>query len=452
MGQYAGGSVPFPTVITAPRPREGYRDRSGPEPRGQRAPASPPAEARAVPSEPARSLQEAVLDSPDPHGQLPAISVVVPTRNEAGNVAELVRRLDQALPNLALEIIFVDDSTDDTPQAIEALQGRYRPEIVLVHRPPEQRGDGLGGAVVRGLQMARAPWVCVMDADLQHPPEVLPRMLEATASGAVDLVVGSRYCGGGDAGAFGHLRATVSHGSTAVARAMFPNRLRNVTDPMSGYFLVRRGAIDLSALRPRGFKILLEIIGRTPGLRTVEVPFVFGARHAGESKASLREGLRYLQLLVNLRFGEGTLRLARFILVGISGLLVNALVLAFVTEALGVFYLLSAIVATQASTLWNFGLSEAWVFHRAHDPRGRLRRLSLFLVMNNAAFGLRGPMIVVLTSLLGIHYLASNLISLIALLVLRYGLADHVIWGGAPRPAAAELAESAAVGMPVSAK
>jgi len=349
-----------------------------------------------------------------------------------------------------MEIIFVDDSTDGTPGAIEALHGRYRPEIVLVHRPLEQRGDGLGGAVVRGLQMARGAWVCVMDADLQHPPELLPRMLEATESGSVDLVVASRYCGGGDSGAFGHLRATVSQGSTHVARVMFPNRLRTVTDPMSGFFLIRQGMVDLESLRPCGFKILLEIIGRTPGLRTAEVPFQFGTRHAGESKASLREGLRYLQLLLNLRFGNGVLRMARFGLVGISGLLVNAVVLAFTTEVLGIFYLLSAVIATQGSTLWNFGLSEAWVFGQAHSPRGRPRRLALFLIMNNAAFGLRAPMIVILTATLGFHYLTSNLISLVALLVFRYGVADHIIWASAQRATGVELTDSAVVRMPVS--
>jgi dolichol-phosphate mannosyltransferase len=384
------------------------------------------------------------LPPPDVQVQAPSLSLVVPTRNEAGNVDELVRRIDRVMPNVPLEIIFVDDSTDDTPEAIEALRGRFCAEIVLVHRPPEQRGDGLGGAVVRGLQMARSPWVCVMDADLQHPPELLPCMLEASAHDECDLVVASRYCGGGDARSFGQFRSTVSQGSTHLARAIFPGRLRDVTDPMSGFFLVRRAAIDLDTLRPCGFKILLEILGRNPDLRTTEVPFQFGTRHAGESKASLREGCRLLQLLLNLRFGEGVLRMARFGLVGISGLFVNALVLAFTTEVLGIFYLLSAVIATQGSTLWNFALSETWVFRSAHSTRGRPLRLAMFLVMNNVAFLLRAPMILILTATLGFHYLASNLISLITLLVLRYGIADHVIWASAQRPSGAEAAESAA--------
>jgi dolichol-phosphate mannosyltransferase len=377
--------------------------------------------------------------------QLPAVSVVVPTRNEADNVAELVRRLELAVPRIPMEIIFVDDSTDETPEAIEALRGQYRPETILVHRPEQQRGDGLGGAVVRGLQIARAPWVCVMDADLQHPPELLPQMLAAVEQDSVDLVVASRYCGGGEANSFGPMRATISQGSTNVARAMFPNRLRNVTDPMSGFFLVRREAVNLDALQPNGFKILLEIIGRSPGLRTTEVPFQFGTRHAGESKASLREGFRFFQLLLGLRLGPGVLRLARFGLVGISGLVVNALALGFATEVLGIFYLLSALIATQASTLWNFGLSEAWVFGHHHSSQGRPRRLAMFFIMNNAAFALRGPMIVALTSILGIHYLASNLVSLIAVMILRYAVADRFIWASAEHAPSLETSDGVTV-------
>ena len=420
----------FPTIVSAPRSAQRAYDQP------ERVTDWDRANSGSLAALPTQDDREAAIGPSDVHLvhldrqiELPAVSVVVPTRNEAGNVAELVRRLERAMPSLPMEIIFVDDSTDETPEAIEALRGRYRPETILVHRPEQQRSDGLGGAVVRGLQIARAPWVCVMDADLQHPPELLPQMLAAVEQDSVDLVVASRYCGGGEANSFGRLRATISQGSTNVARAMFPNRLRNVTDPMSGFFLVRRNAINLDVLQPNGFKILLEIIGRSPGLRTTEVPFQFGTRHAGESKASLREGLRYLQLLLGLRLDAGVLRLARFGLVGISGLVVNALVLGFATEVLGIFYLLSALIATQGSTLWNFGFSEAWVFGHRHSAQGRPRRLAMFLVMNNAAFGVRGPMIIALTSILGIHYLASNLFSLIALMVLRYAVADRFIWG-----------------------
>ena len=136
---------------------------------------------------------------------------------------------------------------------------------------------------------------------------------------------------------------------------------------MSGFFLVRRDAIDVDALRPRGFKILLELLIRTPALRCAEVWFAFGERHAGRSKATIREGVRYLSLLARLRF-------ARFGLVGASGLVVNTLLLAVLTDVVGLFYVVSAIIATQGSTLWNFCFTELWVFSdrdhkRRHGPR-----------------------------------------------------------------------------------
>jgi glycosyltransferase involved in cell wall biosynthesis len=115
------------------------------------------------------------------------LSIVVPTRNEASNVAGLVRRLEQALPERRIEIIFVDDSDDETVMAIQAIRTGSRCEIRLIHRPPEQRVDGLGGAVILGLRAARAPWVCVMDADLQHPPELVPHLFQRAETGQRDI-------------------------------------------------------------------------------------------------------------------------------------------------------------------------------------------------------------------------------------------------------------------------
>jgi dolichol-phosphate mannosyltransferase len=363
---------------------------------------------------------------------VPALSVIVPTKNEAGNVAELARRLGLAAGQLPLEVIFVDDSTDETPAAIAAIDAQPNSKIILHHRPPEERTGGLGGAVVEGMRLAKAPWVCVMDADLQHPPELVPAMLAQAERTNANIVVASRYREDGDAGSFTRVRATVSRGSSFVAHLLFPRRLHDVTDPMSGFFLVNRKVVDLDLLKPNGFKILLEIIARTPGLHVAEVPFQFGKRHAGESKASLKEGVRFLKLLTGLRLGTGVFQFIRFGLIGVSGLFVNMILLAMLTELLGIFYLMSAVIATQGSTLWNFTLSERWVFTGQSPRYGRSRRAVMFFAMNNAALLLRAPMMYFLTSMLGIQYLVSNLISLIALLVLRYATADRLIWGSAP--------------------
>jgi len=362
----------------------------------------------------------------------PVLSVIVPTRDEADNIAPLLERLDAALPDFPVEIVFVDDSDDGTPAAVAEAGASCKREVGLIHRPPERRADGLGGAVVEGLWASRGAWVCVMDGDLQHPPEVIGDLLAEIDRTDADLVVASRRVPHGDADSLPWLRRAVSGVSTRVARRLFGSRLDGVSDPMSGFFLARRSALDVAALRPHGFKILLEILVRTPGLRVREVPFHFGERHAGHSKATLHEGLRFLRLLWRLRIGDMVARFARFGLVGVTGLAVNTLALLALTEGAGVYYLLSALLASQISTIWNFCLTDMWVFRGRPSGRTRLHRFVLFAVMNNAALLLRSPVLVFLTSVIGVHYLVSNLLSLGLLTVIRYSVADVWIWAGDP--------------------
>jgi dolichol-phosphate mannosyltransferase len=364
------------------------------------------------------------------------LSIIIPTRNEAGNIAQLLRRLEPVVRTRSVEIIFVDDSTDETPQTIDAAAGSYARPIRLIHRLPEQRTGGLGGAVLEGMRAARGHWLIVMDGDCQHPPELIPQLLQDALDESSDLVVASRYSENGSASSFSLTRSLFSKGSTWAAKAFFPGRLRNVSDPMSGFFLVRRGALDLATLQPNGFKILLEIVARTPNLRISSVPFQFGERYAGESKASLREGIRFLNLLLSLRFGPRFTKFSQFGLVGVSGLLVNSLLLAFWTETAGLYYMLSLVLATQGSSLWNFFLSEYWVFKRVTNHRGsQLSRGAMFLAMNNVALLARGPMVFLFTSFLGVNYLISNVASMAVLLLIRYAVADSLIWKLGPAEA-----------------
>ena len=238
----------------------------------------------------------------------PAISLVIPTFNEAKNIDELLRQLISAIPAaVALEIIFVDDSTDDTPAIIERASARYEVPIMLVHRQNAERG--LGGAVVAGLHVARAPWAVVMDVDLQHPPALLPSLLAEAAVGYVDLVVASRYTTGGSrAGLANSYRVIVSQCSNALARLILGGCIRRMTDPLSGFFALRRASLNLGELRPLGYKVLLEIIVTGELTRVREVPYCFGERHAGVSKSGLAEGFRYLRHLRQLRRSRRTAR------------------------------------------------------------------------------------------------------------------------------------------------
>jgi dolichol-phosphate mannosyltransferase len=361
------------------------------------------------------------------------IAVIVPTRNEMGNIEPLLTRINQATRGIGTEVVFVDDSTDETPQVIKDLRNRFPFQITLIERPPERRGNGLGGAVVEGLRIARAPWVCVMDGDLQHPPELIPQILRQAKESESDVVVGSRLAPGGDVNSLGRSRILVSRLLAMAARAAFPVRLRKITDPLSGFFIARRAALNLDALRPDGFKILLEILIRFPDLRVSEMPIQFGYRHAGESKASVQEVFRFHRLMLRLRL-TGAEGFARFLAVGISGLVMNNLALAAFIELMGLHYLVSAVVATQVSTLWNFSLTEAWVFRQRKTEHSILSRLVSFLLMNNLLLILRGPLLALMVDKLGVHYLISNLVSLAAITLLRYFMADRWIWTEASQP------------------
>lgn len=356
------------------------------------------------------------------------LSVILPTRNEAGNIMPLVHRLEQALQGKSAEVIFVDDSTDDTPQVIQAAGAQSSLAVKLIARPPELRTGGLGGAVIEGFRAARGAWLCVMDADLQHPPEMIAKMLSHAQSSGSDLVIGSRYVDGASTPGLDSMRTAISHTFILSARVLFINQLRKVTDPLTGFFLVRSDQIDLAQLHPNGFKILLEMIVQFPALKISELGFVMEPRHSGESKASAREVYRYYRKLIELRMSRGDPRFLRFALVGLSGLIVNSLALAILTEWLHIFYLISALLATQCSTLWNFLWTEQWVFADRRDTRSFGVRLAGFFLINNVLFFFRGPMISIMVQDLSINYIVANLISIVLATVLRYLVADKLLW------------------------
>ncbi len=189
------------------------------------------------------------------------LTLVIPTRNEADNVPRLVRELKESLSGVDYRVVFVDDSTDGTPEVIRALseeEGR----IVLIHRGEAERSGGLSTAVTTGIDVAanESEYTCVMDADLQHPPGKVREMLEEAEASGADVVVASRYVQGGSyAGLSGPMRKAVSVGTKHLARIVF-KEARKTSDPLTGFFLLRNAAISGIQFRPTGFKILLEIL------------------------------------------------------------------------------------------------------------------------------------------------------------------------------------------------
>ena len=235
-------------------------------------------------------------------------TVIVPTRNEAPNVAPLVERIVAETAELRasgrrLDILFVDDSSDDTPRAVdEAAALNSEVEVRLYHRAAAERWGGLGGAVVDGFERARGNTAVVIDGDLQHPPSTIPLLLAALDTERADVVVASRRIpGGSDGDGFTPFRRAASAGLGSAVRWLFPTRVRPVTDPLSGFFAVRLGAVDLARLNPDGFKILLEVLATHGRLVTTEVAYQFSGRNEGVSKASMSQAGRFLGHVVDLR-------------------------------------------------------------------------------------------------------------------------------------------------------
>lgn len=363
------------------------------------------------------------------------VTVVVPTYNEAPNVAELVRRVAASAHGYDVDILFVDDSTDDTPRVIEQIAATAPVPVRMLHR--DTPTGGLGGAVSAGLAAAASDLCVVMDGDLQHPPEDIVNLVTRFRRGDVDLVVASRYAADGRSGGLADAsRVLVSRASTYLTKAMFPLRLKDVSDPMTGFFLVDRRAVDLEQLRPRGFKILLEILARRP-MRVAEVAFSFADRHAGDSKASFRQGLHFLSQLTSLRFGKMSL----FAIIGGLGAVAN-LAIVWMLAHVGVGNTMSMIVAAEITILANFVLQERFVFQDMKaDASGIASRFAKSFAFNNAELIVRIPITALIISNWHISVVIATGITLIAAFVLRFLFHSLVVY--APRRVGAQKASAA---------
>jgi dolichol-phosphate mannosyltransferase len=229
------------------------------------------------------------------------VSIIVPTFNEVENVALLVKKIESVLAGEAWEIVFVDDdSTDDTETELHKLCRKY-PNIRMIRRIGRR---GLSSAVIEGILSTSAPYVAVMDADLQHDERLLPSMLDSLCSDEADLVVGSRYLEGGSMGDWEQSRIRMSRIATYLSKFIVSVEC---TDTMSGFFMIRRSTFDESVhgLSGQGFKILLDVLASSPKApRVKELPYTFGIRQHGDSKLDALVTLEYANLILDKLFGR----------------------------------------------------------------------------------------------------------------------------------------------------
>jgi dolichol-phosphate mannosyltransferase len=230
--------------------------------------------------------------------------------------------------------------------------------------------------------------------------------------------------GGGDAsGLADATRHLVSRGSTLVTRAMFPVRLRHVTDPMTGFFAIDVSKLNLATLKPRGFKILLETIVRT-SLRVTEIPFDFADRFAGDSKASLMQGVRFFQQLTLLRFGK----MSAFALIGALGAVANVAIVWLLTE-FGMDYIWAAVIAAEVTIIANFLLIERFVFQdMTGAARGAWRRFASSFVFNNVESAVRIPVMSLMVTAWGVPSPIATAITLAVAFVIRFTFHSLVVY------------------------
>lgn len=315
------------------------------------------------------------------------LSLVLPTYNEGKNIPAIVQQLtkllEPAIPG-KYELIVVDDNSPDrTWEIAQSIMPEY-PQLRVMRREEER---GLSTAVIRGWQVANGEIVGVIDADLQHPPEVLLQMLALIKEDEdVDLVVASRHVEGGGVSDWSWIRRFLSRGAQTLGLIILPGVVGRVSDPMSGYFMVRRKALVGKTMNPLGYKILIETLGRGDIGKVAEVGYVFQERVEGESKVTWKQYVDYLRHLIRLRLDLWRIgRFFRFGIVGFSGVFVDMAMLYLLSDPTTLAWGLtrSKIIAAEVAIVNNFFWNDAWTFaDMSSKQRGWKKRIKRFLKFN----------------------------------------------------------------------
>jgi dolichol-phosphate mannosyltransferase len=353
------------------------------------------------------------------------VSIIIPTYNEKDNITPLVERIHQALSGYDYEIVIVDDnSKDGTIEVASGLAPRY-PVKVFVRREEK----GLATAVVHGLKHASGKIIGVMDADLQHPPEVLPDLLKAMESGA-DMVFASRYIKGGGCQGWSLSRRIISKVALKVSHLLLPST-RRVKDPLTGFFMFRRDNISAETLKPTGYKISLEILLAGNFKHVVEVPFIFKERSAGKSKLRPQQQIDYLKHIFSLMLRTGELEMfIKFIAVGLSGVVVNEGLYWLLTRfgGLAAYDYWAVVVGIEVSIITNFILNDTFTFAKRRTGKFFMGRLLKFNLICLVGAGIQWGLFMLFTRVFGVYDLLSNFIGIVVAFLWNYFVNRNWTW------------------------
>jgi dolichol-phosphate mannosyltransferase len=350
---------------------------------------------------------------------MPALSVIVPTYNEEANVESLIAALQRSLAGIDYELIFIDDSSDSTPELLSRL-AQVNPHLRYLHR--DRRG--LGSAVVDGFALAKGEALAVLDADFQHPPSLLRPML--TALREADLVIPSRFIAGGNDGSLAWSGKLASWTARYLGKATL-RRLRPISDPTSGLFMFKSSVIKGVRFRPLGWKVLAEVLVRGHYRSVIELPYRLAPRAGGTTKLSWRQAPAFLAHL--LRFVLDSPRDRRFFLfalVGLSGFMVDfglyglAIHLGFPVITSGFFSALCAMV-------WNFTWNDLVTWRTNHHVHISLRALK-YAAVSLTGIAISTSTLALTYQLLHFHPLLAKLTGIGLAVGWNYFINSHWTW------------------------
>lgn len=360
-------------------------------------------------------------------------TVIIPTLNEEATIVFTIQKVQEIVKqeNLNAQILIVDDnSADKTIFLINELRFNQK-NVNLIIR---QRDHGLSQSIVEGFTKADSDISIVMDADGQHPAEKIPELYRKIKEGN-DIVIGSRYMEGGEIKNWSDERKVISWGATFLARLFFPN----ITDPVSGFFAVRREVVLNAPLKPQGYKILLEVLGKGHWESVEEIPFSFGARENGASKLKEKTIVEFAKQVIELAgfalrnknspAHAEIHRAIKFMVVGLTGIVVNVGFLVLLTEGFGLYYLLSSLIGIEASIISNYFLNDFWTFGDiGKNKYSWVSRLVRFHAVSVTGILINLSTLYLLTTVFGIYYIVSNLVGIALAFVWNFLVNRKYTW------------------------
>lgn len=367
------------------------------------------------------------------------LTVIIPTFNEEANIRNIVLAVDAVFHEHSLhgQVLVVDDNSSDGTIAIVNELKLAKENVDLLVRKEDH---GLSQSVADGFRHADSEVFFVIDADFSHPPVLIPRMLEEIRKGS-DVVIGSRYMEGGGIKQWPLKRRIISIGATFLGRLLFPD----VTDPVSGFFAVKKKVVENAPLKPRGYKILLEVLGKGTWEKDKEIPFEFVDREAGASKLKLKTIIEYAQQVIDISLHSFThhdsaawrewTRVFKFGIVGISGIVVNQGLLIALKEYAGFSIPFASVIAIQVAILNNFLWNDTWTFRDRNRPEklpGLWQRLLSFEVVSIGGAVINFAVLNLMVLLLATDYRVANIIGILLGFVWNFMANRRFTWTRKP--------------------